>query len=336
MSLTSLESKPRGWVGELVDHLAVQCSAWVAIERGGPILAHGAGPQPCPHSLAQALLSKSIAPLVTAMRGSRPRSVEGLLVRTTDLGEGIRLWLVGTDVAPDPELVRQLAEAVAELDAPVQDEGVAGFLRPVGLRRPGQVAPQSVLTVLQPVDGVPPGRLARAVRAAAPRARVHALDGAVVVADGDPHRLAALPLAQAAGTAVVPAGAPDWVQTVELAAEAAEAARELGTRLGDVTDPRVGLVLVSRAAKRAAAELTRALPSHPVQRLHAYDAANHIDLVASVAAWCELRNTNDAAARLHVHVNTLRYRLRRAEEVAGIDLSSPEQLLALQLALGSA
>jgi DNA-binding PucR family transcriptional regulator len=42
-----------------------------------------------------------------------------------------------------------------------------------------------------------------------------------------------------------------------------------------------------------------------------------------------------AAARLYIHPNTLRYRIRRAQELTGLDLSPPQQrlLAALQLRL---
>ncbi|MDP9101901.1 MAG: helix-turn-helix domain-containing protein, partial [Actinomycetota bacterium] len=57
-------------------------------------------------------------------------------------------------------------------------------------------------------------------------------------------------------------------------------------------------------------------------------------LAASLAAWCASGgDIAAAAARLHVHANTLRYRLKRAEERTGIDLTSPDQTLVLTLLL---
>jgi DNA-binding PucR family transcriptional regulator len=40
-----------------------------------------------------------------------------------------------------------------------------------------------------------------------------------------------------------------------------------------------------------------------------------------------------AAERAHVHPNTFRYRLRRLAEVAGLDLSDPDQRFAAMLQL---
>ncbi|MDQ6741530.1 MAG: helix-turn-helix domain-containing protein [Candidatus Dormibacteraeota bacterium] len=41
---------------------------------------------------------------------------------------------------------------------------------------------------------------------------------------------------------------------------------------------------------------------------------------------------NEAAAALHVHPNTLRYRLERAGDIAGLQLREPETRFQLQLA----
>ncbi|QJY50249.1 PucR family transcriptional regulator [Pseudonocardia broussonetiae] len=58
--------------------------------------------------------------------------------------------------------------------------------------------------------------------------------------------------------------------------------------------------------------------------LLAHDAAHGSDLAASVLALLDaLGDVRAAAARLTVHPNTLRYRLRRASEVAGLRLDDP-------------
>ncbi|MFC0107045.1 PucR family transcriptional regulator [Kibdelosporangium aridum] len=57
-------------------------------------------------------------------------------------------------------------------------------------------------------------------------------------------------------------------------------------------------------------------------------------LVPSVLAYLEaLGDVRAAANRLHIHPNTLRYRVRRAAEIAGIDLDDPKQRLITQLQL---
>lgn len=65
-----------------------------------------------------------------------------------------------------------------------------------------------------------------------------------------------------------------------------------------------------------------------------YDKKSGTELVKTLqayfAACCSL---TDAADRLHLHRNTLLYRLHRIREIAGIDLDDAETRLALQLAL---
>ncbi|MFC1419801.1 PucR family transcriptional regulator [Streptacidiphilus cavernicola] len=87
-------------------------------------------------------------------------------------------------------------------------------------------------------------------------------------------------------------------------------------------------------------ELLALLTAHPQVRdprltaLTGHDAAHGGRLAASVLAWLDhLGDVRDAAAELHVHPNTLRYRIRRAEQLTGLDLRSPEQRLLAMLQL---
>jgi DNA-binding PucR family transcriptional regulator len=60
-------------------------------------------------------------------------------------------------------------------------------------------------------------------------------------------------------------------------------------------------------------------------------------LVPSVLAYLEaLGDVRTAAERLHIHPNTLRYRVRKASEIAEIDLDDPKQRLITQLQLALA
>lgn len=49
--------------------------------------------------------------------------------------------------------------------------------------------------------------------------------------------------------------------------------------------------------------------------------------------WLDTPGDVRAAAALFIHPNTLRYRLRRLEEVSGLDLADPEQRFAAMLQL---
>jgi hypothetical protein len=69
-------------------------------------------------------------------------------------------------------------------------------------------------------------------------------------------------------------------------------------------------------------------------RLLEHDERRRSQLTASLLTWLETdQNVHAAAARLHVHPNTLRYRLRRSAEIAGLDLDDADQRLAAWLEL---
>ena len=75
-------------------------------------------------------------------------------------------------------------------------------------------------------------------------------------------------------------------------------------------------------------------PQGPVARLLEYDELNDSALTESLAAWLDaLGDVRAAAATLFIHTNTLRYRLRRVEEISDIDLADPDQRFAAMLQL---
>jgi hypothetical protein len=90
------------------------------------------------------------------------------------------------------------------------------------------------------------------------------------------------------------------------------------------------------AVRRLRGALEACLPvSHPLQRLVEYDTQRRGELAVTVGAWLDLNgDTAATAAALSVHPNTLRYRVRRVEEISGLDLSAGDQRLVAQLALG--
>ncbi|MFE6975757.1 PucR family transcriptional regulator [Streptomyces sp. NPDC057682] len=72
----------------------------------------------------------------------------------------------------------------------------------------------------------------------------------------------------------------------------------------------------------------------PVHAMLAHDAAHGSSFGESVAAYLDaFGDTAGAARRLTVHPNTLRYRLRRARELFGVDLSDPAVRLLADLGL---
>lgn len=79
---------------------------------------------------------------------------------------------------------------------------------------------------------------------------------------------------------------------------------------------------------------SEALAAGPGARLARSDMRNGTDYVRTVRAFVDaLGNTQVAARELGVHPNTVRYRLRRIQQEADIDLDDPGQRLALDVEL---
>ncbi|GAB3487230.1 PucR family transcriptional regulator [Nocardiopsis coralliicola] len=79
---------------------------------------------------------------------------------------------------------------------------------------------------------------------------------------------------------------------------------------------------------------TPSLRDPRVAELVRHDARGGAELVPSLLAYLEaFGEVRTAAERLHIHPNTLRYRVRRAEAVSGLDLSQPDQRLFTHLQL---
>ncbi len=64
-----------------------------------------------------------------------------------------------------------------------------------------------------------------------------------------------------------------------------------------------------------------------------HDRARKGSLVSTLRAYLETGEQQQAATRLRVHPNTLRYRLDRIREISGVDLEDPETRLNLAVAL---
>lgn len=75
-------------------------------------------------------------------------------------------------------------------------------------------------------------------------------------------------------------------------------------------------------------------PDGSMRRLIEYDAEHGAQLVVSLRAWLDaFGDVNAAAAAVHVHPSTFRYRLRRVAEVGGFDLEDGDQRFAAMLQL---
>ncbi len=86
--------------------------------------------------------------------------------------------------------------------------------------------------------------------------------------------------------------------------------------------------------ERAVSGIRTGVVLGPITHLAAHDAEHGTDYAATLAAWLDYPgDPRAAAARLHVHPNTLRYRMSRLPEGADLDLTDPQQRLALRVQL---
>jgi DNA-binding PucR family transcriptional regulator len=80
------------------------------------------------------------------------------------------------------------------------------------------------------------------------------------------------------------------------------------------------------ALHRLAREASRALPiENPLIRLRSYDLAQGTNLVHTLRTWlAENGDTTATAAALSLHPNSLRYRIRRVQEIGKMNLDDAD------------
>ena len=82
------------------------------------------------------------------------------------------------------------------------------------------------------------------------------------------------------------------------------------------------------------AELARALAAQALAPLDGLAPAERARLLETLRAWLDLqRHTPEIARRLHVHPQTVRYRMGKLEELLGEGLATPDGRFALAVAL---
>src|SRR5690606_39201266 len=81
-------------------------------------------------------------------------------------------------------------------------------------------------------------------------------------------------------------------------------------------------------------DIRRSFATRLLEPLFDYDKRHRSELVRTLGTFLECAGSwNLCAERLHVHVNTVRYRIRRVEELTGRDLSTMADRVDLFLAL---
>ncbi|MGP3948383.1 PucR family transcriptional regulator [Streptomyces sp. 7N604] len=126
-----------------------------------------------------------------------------------------------------------------------------------------------------------------------------------------------------------PAGPSAAASAYRQARQALSVARRRGRALVEHEQVAAGSVLPLLAD-----DAVRAFADGMLRALHEHDATGRGDLVASLRAWLSRHGQWDAAAAdLGVHRHTLRYRMRRVEEILGRSLDDPDVRMELWLAL---
>ncbi|MGH3311476.1 MAG: PucR family transcriptional regulator [Streptomyces sp.] len=126
-----------------------------------------------------------------------------------------------------------------------------------------------------------------------------------------------------------PSGPSAATVAFKQADQALSVARRRGTPLVEHEDVAAGSVLPLLAD-----DAVRAFADGLLRSLRDHDANGRGDLVASLRAWLSRHGQWDAAAAdLGVHRHTLRYRMRRVEEILGRSLDDPDVRMELWLAL---
>ena len=216
--------------------------------------------------------------------------------------------------------------------------------------------PSAAPTVTDAGDD-PLGALAEVLESAAARAG----EALLVVPEGEGERLvvlaadggaaveacgeyaAALEAARAGAVAEQPAGDEDEL-VVGLSAPAGPIAAATAYKQADQAlsvARRRGRVFVEHEQLAAgsvvpllADDAVKAFADGLLRPLYEHDATGRGDLVASLRAWLSRHGQWDAAAAdLGVHRHTLRYRMRRVEEILGRSLDDPDVRMELWLAL---
>ncbi|MEU9060567.1 PucR family transcriptional regulator [Streptomyces sp. NPDC048430] len=167
---------------------------------------------------------------------------------------------------------------------------------------------------------------------------VLAVDGGAAVETGAAHARAAddPPVREpgADDTAVVvgmsaPSGPIAVSAAYKQAEQALSVARRRGRTMVEHEELAAGSVLPLLAD-----DAVRAFADGMLRPLQEHDAKGRGDLVASLRAWLARHGQWDAAASdLGVHRHTLRYRMRRVEEILGRSLDDPDVRMELWLAL---
>ncbi|MET9414167.1 PucR family transcriptional regulator [Streptomyces klenkii] len=235
--------------------------------------------------------------------------------------------------APFRVIVAEAAEAPADVDAAAPEEEAEASVDPLAVL--ADTLETAAGRVAEPLLVVPDGG----------RLVVLAPDGGAVAAACGEHaraietrrgtktrprdRSTVAPACDLVIGLSAPAGPIASAAAFRQAEQALSVARRRGRVLVEHEEVAAGSVLPLLAD-----DAVRAFADGMLRALHEHDATGRGDLVASLRAWLSRHGQWDAAAAdLGVHRHTLRYRMRRVEEILGRSLDDPDVRMELWLAL---
>jgi sugar diacid utilization regulator len=165
---------------------------------------------------------------------------------------------------------------------------------------------------------------------------VVALYPAAEAAAVDSVRAACVELAEALASDGVTIGMSGWhagVAAISIGYEEAKAAERLAEGTGRSGGALAFDEVLIDHIVRSSPVIEHAL-DETLRPLVEYDRARNTDLVGTLAAYVEAGfNITKSAAALHVHPNSVVYRLRRIKQLTGRDVHDPNELLVLILSI---
>jgi DNA-binding PucR family transcriptional regulator len=252
-------------------------------------------------------------------------------------GEGLRLareiaedaiGLVAAGAAHRAEAAVRLRQAGLDPDAPLV-VAVAGFGAPDRVQTARSVLVDAAAHVGPPAVGVHDGLAVALLPAGPPDAPSDAVLGTA---------LRRLDPGLGSGRLTVGVSRPATLEALSGALQEARHARELAARRPGRVHVVTGAEVTSHVALLAAVpdEVRRAFAVRVLEPVLDYDARTGAGLRETLEAFLECSGSwSRAAQRLHLHVNTVRYRIGRVEELTGRNLAELPDRVDVYLALRS-
>ena len=265
----------------------------------------------------------TVGELVAITALDRARRGEGLRLAREIAEDAIGLVAAGS--AHRPEVAVRLRQAGLDPNAPLA-VAIAGFGTPERVQTARSVLVDAATHVGPPAVGVHDG-LAVALLPAGP-----ALDA---VLDTALRRLAP---GLGSDRLTVGVSRPAPIEALSGALQEARHARELAARRPGPVHVVTGTEVTSHVALLAAVpdEVRHAFAIRVLEPVLEYDARTGAGLRETLEAFLECSGSwSRAAQRLHLHVNTVRYRIGRVEELTGRNLAELADRVDVYLALRS-